>query len=122
MNDRDFCRAHAAWQENQLNYYLDSQCDGDDIDEYIQENMDEAVIDVLNGGSGVIFEAVENTPHGSKFDEDALEAIKIIAADNGNKEALIALGSIFYSWVTEHIESEEEPRLRQEAINNRDEF
>jgi hypothetical protein len=122
MNDRDFGRAVAVWQENQLNKYLDSQCEDDDIAEYIEENMDDAVMESLNGGSGVIFEAIENTPHHSKFDDEALKAIKRIAADNGDKEALLALGAVFYSWVTEYIEREETPRLRQEAINNREEF
>jgi len=122
MNRQEFGRAHAAWQDRQLNDYLDSQCEDDDIQEYIQENIDDAVMDALDGGSGIIFEAIENTPHTSNFDEDSLAAIKRIAVDNGDKEALLALGAVFYSWVTEYIESEEESRLRQEAIDNRCEY
>lgn len=120
MNDRDFGRAHAAWQDRELNDFLDSQCADDDIDEYVEENLEDAIMESLNGGSGIIFEAIENTPGHSKFDEEALKAIKRIAVDNGDKEALLALGAIFYSWVTEYIEREEEPRLRQEAIDRRE--
>lgn len=120
MNRSDFGRAHAAWQDKQLNDFLDSQCEDDDIDEYIEENLDGAVMDSLDGGSGVIFEAIENTPHHSKFDDEALKAIKRIAIDTRDKGAVLALGAVFYSWVTEYIEREETPRLRQEAIDKRE--
>lgn len=103
MNNSEFGRKLTDWQNRQLNDYLDSFSDGDDLEQYKADNLNGKIKEWLDkDGSGAIIEAISEATAEQNEPEIALAAFSA-TLDDDSPEALQAAGAAFCIWIRNYM-------------------